>query len=72
MVTRYELREDEDGAGRNRGGIATIRETEFVQGGRVSIEGDGNKYPPWGFEGGDEGTPGAVILNAKTKEECSV
>jgi N-methylhydantoinase B len=71
-VTRYELREDQDGAGQNRGGIGPIRETEFVQGGRVSIEGDGNKYPPWGFEGGEKGTPGSVILNAGTEDETHI
>lgn len=71
-VTRYELREDREGAGRNRGGIGPIRETEFIQGGRVSIEGDGNKYPPWGFEGGEEGTPGAVILDADTEDETHI
>lgn len=71
-VTRYELREDQDGAGQHRGGIGPIRETEFVQGGRVSIEGDGNKYPPWGFEDGEKGTPGSVILNAGTEDETPI
>src|SRR5699024_8680772 len=50
-VSRYELRENKEGAGRNRGGIGPIREIEFPLSGRVSIEGDGNKYPPWGFDG---------------------
>jgi len=61
-ITRYELREDAEGAGRHRGGIGGIRETEFRSPGRVSIEGDGSKYPPWGFAGGHDGTPGAVIV----------
>jgi len=61
-VTRYELREDKEGAGEHRGGIGPVRETEFLTPGRVSIEGDGSKYPPWGFDGGQDGEPGAVLV----------
>ncbi|MFC7157467.1 hydantoinase B/oxoprolinase family protein [Halomarina halobia] len=68
-VSRYELREDSEGAGRNRGGIGTIREMEFVTPARVSIEGDGNKYPPWGFDGGRDGTTGRIILDPGTDGE---
>lgn len=68
-ITRYELREDSDGAGRNRGGIGSIRETEFLSGGRVSIEGDGSKYPPWGTDGGHDGTTGAVIVEDEITED---
>lgn len=68
-VSKYELRENKEGAGRNRGGIGPIREIEFVSEGRVSIEGDGNKYPPWGFDGGHDGSTGQVIRNAGTEDE---
>lgn len=68
-VSRYELRENAEGAGKNRGGVGPIREIQFTQVGRVSIEGEGNKYPPWGFEGGDEGTTGKLVLNPETDEE---
>lgn len=68
-VSRYELRENDEGAGKNRGGIGPIREIEFTQPGRVSVEGDGNKYPPWGFDGGDEGTTGQLVLNPDTEDE---
>lgn len=68
-VSRYELREDSEGAGRNRGGIGTIREMEFVTPARVSIEGDGNKYPPWGFDGGHDGTTGQIVLDPETDDE---
>jgi N-methylhydantoinase B len=67
-VGRYELREDTEGAGANRGGIGAIREMEFQTDGRVSIEGDGSKYPPWGFEGGSDGTPGAVVVDGEIDE----
>ena len=68
-VSKYELREDVEGAGKNRGGIGPIRELEFTSPGRVSIEGDGNKYAPWGFDGGNDGTTGAIIRNAGTESE---
>ncbi|MFO7927055.1 hydantoinase B/oxoprolinase family protein [Natronomonas sp.] len=67
-VNRYELREDVEGAGTHRGGIGAIREMEFQTAGRVSIEGDGSKYPPWGFDGGHDGTPGAVIVEDEIDE----
>lgn len=68
-VTKYELREDVEGAGRNRGGIGPIREMEFRSPGRISIEGDGNKYPPWGFNNGHDGSPGQIIANAGSDDE---
>ena len=68
-VARYELRENAEGAGENRGGIGPIRELEFASPGRVSLEGDGNKYPPWGFDGGEDGTPGQVVLDPDTEGE---
>lgn len=68
-VTRYELREDTEGAGTHRGGIGAIREMEFERPGRVSIEGDGNKYAPWGFDGGADGATGGVVLDPETADE---
>lgn len=68
-VTRYELRENTEGAGKNRGGLGPIRELEFASPGRVSIEGDGNKYPPWGFDGGEDGTTGQIVLDPETEGE---
>ncbi len=68
-ITRYELRQDADGAGEHRGGIGTIREMEFVNDGRVSIEGDGNKYAPWGTHGGEDGSTGKIVLNPGSEDE---
>ncbi|WP_299232872.1 hydantoinase B/oxoprolinase family protein [Natronomonas sp.] len=67
-VTRYELREDEEGAGEFRGGYGPIREFQYRSDGRVSIEGDGSKYPPWGFAGGEDGSPGAVVVEGEIDE----
>lgn len=62
-VTRYELAEGSGGAGRWRGGMGTVREVEFLADGRFSIEGDGHKYAPWGFLGGESGSPGRATFN---------
>jgi N-methylhydantoinase B len=71
-ILRYELNEDSGGAGRWRGGLGSIRDTQFLEPGGFSIEGDGNKYPPRGAFGGLDGTPGAMILNPGTDREVSL
>jgi len=67
-VSRYELRENEEGAGEYRGGYGPIRELQYQSDGRMSIEGDGSKYSPWGFEGGDDGSPGALLVEDEIDE----
>jgi N-methylhydantoinase B len=59
-VTRYELRDNAAAAGRWRGGIGSIREVEFLEDSFISIEGDGHKFAPWGFDGGAEGNTAAL------------
>ncbi len=59
-VTRYELRDDAAAAGRWRGGIGSIREVEFLEDSFISIEGDGHKFAPWGFDGGAEGNTASL------------
>ena len=71
-VTRYELQEDEAGAGRWRGGIGSIRDVEFTEPGGFSIEADGNKWPPLGIFGGSDGTAGSIVLNPGTDEAESL
>lgn len=61
-VLGYELRENVEGAGRWRGGIGSVRTFELLEDGAVSVEGDGQKYAPWGFEGGADGVPARVEL----------
>lgn len=65
-VTRYELQEDEAGAGRWRGGLGSVRDVEFTEPGGFSIEADGNKWPPLGLFGGKDGTAGSIVLNPDT------
>lgn len=54
-VERYELRENAMAAGRWRGGIGTIREFKMLVDGGFSVEGDGHRFRPWGFDGGIDG-----------------
>lgn len=61
-VTRYELREDTCGAGRTRGGVGAIRAFQFLEDGGFSVEGEGHKFPPWGFLGGAQGKPAELHL----------
>ncbi|RBI83323.1 hydantoinase B/oxoprolinase family protein [Rhodosalinus halophilus] len=61
-VLQYELREDVAGPGQWRGGIGSIRSFELLEDGAVSVEGDGQRFDPWGFMGGSDGSPAHVDL----------
>ncbi len=61
-VTRYELREDMCGAGQWRGGLGSVREFVYLSDGGASVEGEGHRYCPWGFNGGLDGQPAALRL----------
>jgi N-methylhydantoinase B len=60
-VNRYELRENMVAAGEWRGGIGSVREFTYLTDGGFSVEGDGHKFKPWGFAGGADGSPSALI-----------
>ena len=60
-VMRYELREDMAAAGEWRGGVGSVREFVYLTDGGFSVEGDGHKYKPWGFDGGADGAPSALV-----------
>lgn len=61
-VLNYELRENVAGPGKWRGGIGSIRSFELLDDGAVSVEGDGQHFRPWGFAGGEDGSPAHVDL----------
>ena len=61
-ILNYELRENVAGPGKWRGGIGSIRSFELLEDGAVSIEGDGQRFAPWGFAGGTDGSPAHVDL----------
>ena len=67
-VNRYELREDVVAAGEWRGGIGSVREFAYLTDGGFSVEGDGHKFKPWGFAGGADGSPSALIQVAAGDE----
>ncbi len=68
-VTKYELRENVEGAGKYRGGYGPIREFEYQSDGRVSVEGDGSKFEPWGFADGQDGSTGKLIVEGEIDED---
>jgi N-methylhydantoinase B len=68
-VTRYELNDRAYGDGRWRGGLGSVREIEFLEPGGYSLEGDGSRSRPEGLFGGEDGAPGAVVLNPGTEVE---
>ena len=45
-----------------RGGIGPIRETELLDDAGFSIEGEGQRFPPWGHDGGAEGRANSITL----------
>ncbi len=71
-VGRYELREDMAAAGEWRGGVGSVREFVYLTDGGFSVEGDGHKYKPWGFDGGDDGAPSELVQLTTTGEKIEL
>ena len=67
-VERYQIRENCVAPGQWRGGIGSVREFTFLSDGGFSVEGEGHKYRPWGFDGGIDGHPGELRLLSATGE----
>jgi N-methylhydantoinase B len=61
-VDRYELREDVVAAGKWRGGVGSVRVFTYLSEGGFSVEGEGQKYRPWGFDSGEDGHPGELVM----------
>jgi N-methylhydantoinase B len=61
-IHRYELRNDGHAQGKWRGGIGAVRETEWLEDGGFSVEGEGQRFPPWGFDGGADGFTSQIVL----------
>jgi N-methylhydantoinase B len=68
-VNRYELRDNESAPGKWRGGIGSIREVTFLADGSFSVEADGYKFAPWGFNEGKSGSVGSLSLQDKETKE---
>jgi N-methylhydantoinase B len=48
-----------------RGGIGSVRVFTYLTDGGFSVEGDGQKHRPWGFDGETDGLPGELIMETK-------
>ncbi|WP_026695339.1 hydantoinase B/oxoprolinase family protein [Peribacillus kribbensis] len=68
-VNRYELRDNESAPGKWRGGIGSIREVSFLSDGSFSVEADGHKFAPWGFDSGQDGSVGGLSMVEKDSEK---
>jgi len=68
-VAGYEMREGACGAGRWRGGMSSIKIIEFLDDGSAAVEGDGHKFDPWPFDGGNPGRPAELIYEASDGEQ---
>ncbi|WNS76227.1 hydantoinase B/oxoprolinase family protein [Bacillus sp. DTU_2020_1000418_1_SI_GHA_SEK_038] len=64
-VNRYELKDYECAPGKWRGGIGSVKEITFLNEGSFSVEADGHKYAPWGFDGGYSGSTGSLRIREK-------
>lgn len=71
-VLRYELREDEAGAGEWRGGLGSVREIAFLTDAGTSVEGEGHAHRPWGFLGGAPGVTARLTLRHPDGTEDSL
>lgn len=66
-VNCYELRPDVAAPGKWRGGIGTERAFTYLVDGGFSVEGEGHKYRPWGFQGGADGTVAELALRSDSE-----
>ncbi|MCY3599631.1 MAG: hydantoinase B/oxoprolinase family protein [Gemmatimonadetes bacterium] len=62
-VTRYGLVPDSGGAGKHRGGLASVREFRFLaERSEFTIRTDRRAHPPYGIAGGRPGAPSANTM----------
>jgi N-methylhydantoinase B len=65
-VTRYGFEPDTEGPGRFRGGLALVRDFQYLQDDiEVRTRSDRIKRPPWGVQGGGDAPAGQVTLTSK-------
>ena len=64
QVVRYGLVPDSGGAGRNRGGLAFVREFKLLSGeAGYTVRADRRDHPPYGLMGGRAGAPSRNVLS---------
>ena len=63
-ITRYELVNDSEGAGKFRGGLGVRRDYEFLDHeASFTVLSDRDRWGPWGLFGGADGQKASYILN---------
>ena len=68
-VERYGLVPDSGGAGRQRGGLAYVREfAVLAERATLTIRTDRRRYPPYGLDGGEPGAPSNNVVLADDEE----
>ncbi len=72
VVRRYEIRRGSGGSGEKRGGDGIIREIEFKEETRISLQTERRKLRPWGIFGGGKGLPGKNILIKRGGERINL
>jgi N-methylhydantoinase B len=71
LITRYELIQDSEGAGRFRGGLGLRRDYKFDHEVVFSVLSDKAKFQPWGLEGGLPARAAHYVINPDTDpREC--
>ena len=71
-VNRYELRTGTAAGGTWRGGISSVRDFSYLVDGGFSVEGEGHKYRPWGFLGGNDGETADLQLVSVSGERTAL
>jgi N-methylhydantoinase B len=61
-VERFGLDVVEAGAGRRRGGRGLVREYRMLSDGGLTVGFGRHRYPPWGLDGGRDGSPNYVEI----------
>lgn len=69
-IHQYALRPGSGGAGRHRGGLGTIRDTEILGPARFNAPIERTQCAPWGIEGGGDALPNRLrVVRADGREE---
>jgi N-methylhydantoinase B len=69
-VERYGFLPDTEGAGKWRGSLSVVRELRFTgEEAIMQVRSDRRKFPPYGLEGGEPGSPSNSILNPGPRQE---
>jgi N-methylhydantoinase B len=68
-IDRYGFVPDTGGAGKFRGGVATVRDFRVLEPAILQIRSDRRKFLPYGLYGGKPGTPASGILNPDTENK---